>query len=238
MLLFPSCAIIPSMKKIIPLLFVISALAFVPAFGASKSDSPKISTYKSSYSPLFGSQLPVIRIESESKKNDFVTEPLSEAVKQQMLGWMPEVPNPAPWYENCSVSVVDGEGNEFLADSPAKVKVRGNWTTSYDKKPLRIKFDKKQPMLGLNDGKEFKDWVLLALYKDWSLLRDATAFYASKLISPDYSSDFRLVEVYVNSEYWGVYLLAEQQQVKKGRISIAEAKKRLQGMRHRLPHGI
>ena len=146
-----------------------------------------------------------------------------------MLHWMPEVPNPTPWYEKCTISLADGEGSLSLENLEAKVKVRGNWTTSYDKKPLRIKFDKKQNLLGLNGGKEFKDWVLLATYKDWSQLRDATAFYASKLLSADYTSDFSLVEVYVNSEYWGVYLLAEQQQVKKGRIDIAEAKKDYKG---------
>ena len=173
--------------------------------------------------------MPVIQINSESKKNDFVTEPLSEAVKKQMLHWMPEVPNPAPWYEKCTISVSDGEDSVPLENIDAKVKVRGNWTTSYDKKPLRIKFDKKQSMLGLNGGKEFKDWVLLASYKDWSQLRDASAFYISKLLSSAYSSDFRLVEVYVNSEYWGVYLLAEQQQIKKGRVDIAEVEKKYKG---------
>lgn len=211
-------------KKIKPLLFVLP-LALCSACGSARIEKPVISDYRSDYSPVFESKLPVISIASESKNNDFVTQPLSEAVKQQMLHWMDNVPNPSPWYENCSVSVTDGEGKAFIENTSAKVKVRGNWTTTYDKKPLRIKFDKKQAMLGLNGGKEFKDWVLLALYKDWSLLRDASALYLSKMISPDYSSDFRLVEVYVNSQYWGVYLLAEQQQVKKGRLPVNEAEK-------------
>ena len=54
-----------------------------------------------------------------------------------------------------------------------KVKVRGNWTTNYPKKSLRIKFDKKQKMFGLNSDGEFKNWVLLAAWKDSSFLRDA-----------------------------------------------------------------
>jgi hypothetical protein len=41
-----------------------------------------------------------------------------------------------------------------------QVKVRGNWTTDYPKKSLRIKFDDKQKMFGLNSDGEFKNWVL------------------------------------------------------------------------------
>lgn len=215
------------MKKTILYSIILLPIFLLSACHSVKSDAAL--DYVSDYSPKISRKMPVIQINSESKKNDFVTQPISAAVKEQMLHWMPEVPNPTPWYEKCTISLADGEGELSLENLEAKVKVRENWTTSYDKKPLRIKFDKKQNLLGLNGGKEFKDWVLLATYKDWSQLRDATAFYASKLLSADYTSDFSLVEVYVNSEYWGVYLLAEQQQVKKGRIDIAEAKKDYKG---------
>ena len=106
------------------------------------------------------------------------------------------------------------------------MKVRGNWTTSYDKKPLRIKFKKKQSMLGLNEGQAYKSWVLLAEYKDASMLRNKTALtIAREILGTDglYASDAELVEVRINGEYWGVYLLAEQQQINEGRIDITEA---------------
>ena len=125
-------------------------------------------------------------------------------------------------YQACKVSV--NNGTELELDSiDAGVKVRGNWTTNYDKKPLRIKFNKKQSMLGLNEGQKFKNWLLLAEYKDWSMIRNASSFYLAHLMSDDYASDFRLVNVYINNQYWGVYLLCEQQEVKDGRIGISEA---------------
>ncbi|MDE6676625.1 MAG: CotH kinase family protein, partial [Clostridia bacterium] len=37
-----------------------------------------------------------------------------------------------------------------------------------------------------------------------------------------YCSDYRQVELYLNNVYWGVYLLAEQQQVNENRIAITE----------------
>ena len=85
-------------------------------------------------------------------------------------------------------------------------------------------------MLGLNNGEKFKNWVLLACFKDASLLRDATALKLYKTMFPEYyASDSKLVEVFVNDVYWGVYLLAEQQETKSGRIEITEAEKNYEG---------
>ena len=168
--------------------------------------------------------LPVIKIISETGKNDFVEKPVSKVVSANSW-WGPK--KPEPYYEKCKITVYKegGEIDSNLNEVAGQVKVRGNWTTSYDKKPLRIKFDDKQNMLGLNNGNAFKSWVLTASYKDWSFLRDATAFYMNKLISPDYyTTDYHLVEVYINNKYWGVYLLVEQQQTNKKRINISEPK--------------
>ncbi len=52
---------------------------------------------------------------------------------------------------------------EYELSAAAGVKVRGNSTAdqSEDEKPYRIKFEKKQGMLGLNGGQKLKRWVLL-----------------------------------------------------------------------------
>lgn len=174
--------------------------------------------------------MPVISIETVnqgSNKMDFVTKPVTKHVAQAIASWTPdyEMP-PAPYYEDCTITLTDEAENTVLDKVEAEVKVRGNWTTSYDKKPLRIKFKKKQSMLGLNEGQAYKSWVLLAEYKDASMLRNKTALtIAGEILEKDgfYASDAELVEVRINGEYWGVYLLAEQQQVNKGRIDITEA---------------
>lgn len=174
--------------------------------------------------------MPVISIETvnqDSNKMDFVTKPVTKHVAQAIAFWTPdyEMP-PAPYYEDCTITLTDEAENTVLDKVEAEVKVRGNWTTSYDKKPLRIKFKKKQSMLGLNEGQAYKSWVLLAEYKDASMLRNKTALtIAGEILEKDglYASDAELVEVRINGEYWGVYLLAEQQQINKGRIDITEA---------------
>ncbi len=217
------------MKRFFSFAKLISAIALLSVSVATAYAAPTpvkpMSEHRSDYVPKIFNKMPVIKIQSDSGSSDFVTKPLSLSVKKHMLTWGEENSSPTPWYEKCTVSVIDGNGAVTVDTAAAQVKVRGNWTTSYEKKPLRIKFSEKQEMLGLNGGRKFKNWVLLAMYKDWSMLRDASALYMSKLISSDYSSDCTFVEVYINSEYWGVYLLAEQQEAKRGRVSIAEPEK-------------
>ena len=128
-------------------------------------------------------------------------------------------------YSTCEISVISNVEEQNITDASAQIKVRGNGTARYDKKPYRIKFDQKQSMFGLNDNLKAKSWVLLAEYTDKTMLKNLTAFYlAQQLLGVDgyYVSDYKLVEVYINNSYQGIYLLAEQQQVNKKRINITE----------------
>lgn len=127
-------------------------------------------------------------------------------------------------YVRCTVSMSDCDASFAFTDSPAGIRVRGNSTAGAPKKPYRLKFDVKQPMLDLNDGNAFRNWCLMADYFDSSMLRTyATLQMAEALLDGCvYSSDCAHVEVYLNGVYQGVYLLCEQTQINKNRISIYE----------------
>lgn len=113
---------------------------------------------------------------------------------------------------------------EFELSAAAGVRVRGNSTADGDEKPYRIKFDKKQNMLGLHDGKEYKNWVLLK--SQWNLAMDYMGFTLADVILEDryYSSDCTYANVYINGKFKGIYLLCEQNQVADGRVDIYEPK--------------
>ena len=181
-------------------------------------------------------KLPVLAIETERRDagaTDFVTEPVASFVAESLFS--PDSMPPAPYYEDCTVTLTGGEGKQLLKPCGAQVKVRGNWSSRYPKKSLRIKFDKKQNLLGLNDGAEQKNWVLLAEYKDISLLRDKAALSLSReILAADglYAADADFVRVTINGEYWGVYLLADLQQVSAHRVDITEPKKGYTAGRH------
>ncbi|MCQ2797067.1 MAG: CotH kinase family protein [Bacilli bacterium] len=126
-----------------------------------------------------------------------------------------------------AVGTISTEGclDKYKLDGVAgKMKVRGNYTANYQKKPFKIKFDQKQSMFGLNNGKKFKEWVLLADVKDSAMLRNSTGFYISRnLFGEDiFVSDFTPVHLYIKDQYWGLYLLGEQKEVKSGRVEIED----------------
>ena len=164
--------------------------------------------------------IPVISINT---KNSIAIDDSSLINPNEHKGMRGEIP--VYNYVEATISVSHCEGFE-LNNVAGQVKVRGNYTSTYPKRPIRIKFDKKQAMCGLNDGNKLKSWVLLAEYKDPSMLRNSVAAYlGNSLLSSNgiYCTDFRYVKVYINGSYNGLYLLAEQQQTNKNRINLKEA---------------
>ena len=128
----------------------------------------------------------------------------------------------------CSTSNCDDKW--VLNEKTGGIRVRGNSTNqgSVNKRAWRLKFDKKTNLLGLNagpDNKGFKSWCLMADNFDYSYFRNATAWnFGNDLFnySGNYTTKFQHVNFYMNNDYRGVYLVAEQQQANKGRIGIDE----------------
>ena len=121
-----------------------------------------------------------------------------------------------------------GQASYEFSNLVGQIKVRGNSTNqeSVAKRAFRLKLGGKTNLLGLNDGLKEKSWVLLADFFDQSRFRNETAFAMGNSLfnySGYYSSDYKHVNLYMNGENRGIYLLAEQQQAKKGRIPINEA---------------
>lgn len=198
---------------------------------------PKTTASNEPVSPIQTDGMPLLSISTVSRDDsvlDFVTEPVTRFVAESIASWTPgyTIP-PEPYYEDCTFTFFDGDGELLLDNVTGKAKVRGNWTTSYEKKPLRIKFDNKQSMGDLNGGSEMRNWVLLAEYKDGSMLRNRTALTISREILEEdglYAADSQLVEVEINGYYWGVYLLTDFQQVNQDRVDIAKPEKDYTGL--------
>src|SRR5207253_1860532 len=69
-----------------------------------------------------------------------------------------------------------------------------------------------------------KEWALLANFTDKSLMRNAIAFELSRRFGLSYTPRSRFVEVFMNGEYQGNYLLTEHLKVAKDRVNIKELK--------------
>lgn len=99
-----------------------------------------------------------------------------------------------------------------------EIRGRGNSTWGMDKKPYRIKLALKSNLLNL-PAKE-KNWVLLANYADKTLLRNAVAYKISALLGFDFTPSVRFVDLVLNNEYQGCYLVTDQIEVNSKRVSI------------------
>ncbi|OPZ92661.1 MAG: CotH protein [Firmicutes bacterium ADurb.Bin419] len=112
-------------------------------------------------------------------------------------------------YIGAKISIINAEGTYEMTDMDTTIKLRGSSSMYAEKQSYKIKFEDKQNLLKIGDGKG-KPWLLIANFSDHSLLRNFTAYsFGDKLTGLAYTPNCRSVEVYVNGEYQGVYLLCE-----------------------------
>lgn len=122
-------------------------------------------------------------------------------------------------YVTATCTMVE-DGKNTFTDKLLGIRLRGNSTSTFEKKPYRMKFDKKISFFGLEEN---KSWVLLANYVDQSLMRNYIAFaLGNQMDNLAWTPTGNFVEVYINNTYLGSYLLTEQVEVKDGRVEIDE----------------
>ena len=126
-------------------------------------------------------------------------------------------------YIYADMEVVETDGTVTYETDRLQIRGRGNSTWSLPKKSYRMKLPSKQNLLDVGKGKE-KDWILLACHCDHTLQRVGLAFQlANMLTGIDHVPGSRPVEVYLNGEYRGVYLLTEQTEVAESRVNIDDS---------------
>ena len=117
----------------------------------------------------------------------------------------------------CQICIVNGGSR--LIDS-ANVRLRGNFSTSFPKKPYHVKFDSKHTVLG--SPAKAKRWTLINNYGDKTLMRNLLAFDLSRRLEMPYTPFGTPVDLVINGDYKGCYQLCDQIQVNKGRVEVDE----------------
>ena len=111
------------------------------------------------------------------------------------------------------------DGTDDFCSNDVDVKGRGHSTFTKTKKPYAIRLDGRHPLLGMAPGKR---WALLANFMDHSLMRNMLALELARRTSLAWTPDCRQVDVVVNGQPQGCYLLCEQIRVARGRVEIDE----------------
>ena len=187
--------------------------------------------------------LPVVVIEHDRNAGDF-----SEVKKGGFLGIGAKVLNKfvnfyirgkdTDWVETDKISVYDPDGTVDVDHALCGVRLRGNTTQEYPKKPFAVKLKTKASVLGMPSHKR---WVLLANWLDHSMIRNAVAFDIAHAIdsawmehkttatATEYIGDGipwnvhgQHVELVVDGHHVGNYYLCEQIKIDENRLDIKE----------------
>ena len=119
--------------------------------------------------------------------------------------------------KGCTMLALNSKGNVDYDAELASMKGRGNSTWGYPKRLYNIKLNSKTKLFGMEKA---KSWCLLANYEDLSLLRNQIIFSVGAEIGLRETPDCRSIDLYVNGEYKGVYLITEKVEINKNRVDI------------------
>jgi hypothetical protein len=96
---------------------------------------------------------------------------------------------------------------QAIYDDRMTIKVRGNTSALEDKKSFKINLVVKADLLNKNKKYKDKEWVLI---KDQDMkLYPIIGFKVCEMIGMQWTPRYQYVNVRMNGQYWGLYILAE-----------------------------
>lgn len=134
-------------------------------------------------------------------------------------------------YQNATMLIKGADDEQYNISASLQIRGRGNssWNggapqTSYDSKnSYRLKFDEKLKLLGVGDSKN-RDWVLQSNKFDLSGLRNWLVWdLANKMGTIPYVPECTWIQLYINNEYRGMYMVCELVEVANDRVEIDDS---------------
>ncbi len=122
-------------------------------------------------------------------------------------------------YVPATLEVVDKNGTVVKTDTSSSVKLRGNSTSKAEKKPFKIKFNKKYSLFGMDEG---KGWNVLANAFDKTMMRNKLGFDLATAMGVPYVSQSHFCDIYYNGALQGNYLVTEPVEAGPNKVDIGE----------------
>ena len=121
--------------------------------------------------------------------------------------------------ESGSMRLYTHEGVLDYGGELKSINGRGNNTWEYfEKKPYSISLKQEANLLGMGSAQK---WILLADADDASNMRNKIVYDFADRIGLAFSPDCQWVDLYLNGEYTGLYLLCERNELHQERIDIS-----------------
>jgi len=133
-------------------------------------------------------------------------------------------PESVPREQYISAEISAYGGLDFLDIDDTTIEIRGRGNSTWmggqvEKKPYQIKFSDKQEVFGMAEDRR---WVLLAEHYDRSMIRNKLSFEMAKISNFDYSPRGEYVELFINDQPKGTYVLAQKVEESKNRLDIGD----------------
>lgn len=111
-------------------------------------------------------------------------------------------------------------GKDSATTDVIPLSVRGRGTSSFHGMPkysIKLKFEQRHELLKMPSNKE---WALISNYADKTHLRNNISLKLYTWLGGKFAPKTQFVELYLNRDYQGLYLLSETIKVGKNRINI------------------
>ncbi|MBR2432764.1 MAG: CotH kinase family protein, partial [Clostridia bacterium] len=122
-------------------------------------------------------------------------------------------------FNPCVVTLSNTDESGCFEELPAQIRGRGksSWN-AHEKKGFKLKFDEQLKMLG--SSYKSKNWNFISNHADKSFIRNMIAYDMSAAFDGiGYTTTHKYIDVYLDNEYYGFFMLCDDIDVGKGRIN-------------------
>lgn len=121
--------------------------------------------------------------------------------------------------ESATMRLYREDGTLDFSGDLESISGRGNYTwDNFDKKPYNLTLSQQADLLNMGQAQR---WVLLANALDDSNIRNKFLYDMAGKVGLKHTTDSQFVDLYLNGEYAGLYLLCEKIEVHEQRVDIA-----------------
>ncbi|MBQ8381754.1 MAG: CotH kinase family protein [Clostridia bacterium] len=122
-------------------------------------------------------------------------------------------------YTDATYTFVDQYVEDSYYELPLQIKGRGNYSWSFAQKPYSLKLGEKADFLGMGAAKK---WTLITVSSDHTMMHNYLTQKMAAAMGLRGTCENEYVDVVVNGEYAGTWVLTEKIQIHEERIDVPD----------------
>lgn len=125
-------------------------------------------------------------------------------------------------FAQANINIINSFGKTEYYGQLDSFSGHGNSTWQYAKKPFTIKSNKSVSLCGLAPSSK---WVLLANWRDATKINNKLSYDIANILNLKFTPDATWVDLYINGDYYGNYLLSTPVNVSNDNLNIHNLEK-------------